>query len=602
MADDAEAGGRIATVGSDHRVERALTGAVRVVPDVASFAVDDGFAYSVPDGLTVGVGDLVRVPLGGRRVRGWVIGPAHRRDGRRLRDILGRSGDLPVFDAAMLAVVRWAAAHYVAPMAAVLSKVTPPNLPKIGPGARSVSDTAMTASADRAVTVWEGVEGAAERVAAHCLPVLEGGGSVIVVAATWTEAVALGSALEPLMPQRVGVASSRLPAAEITASWVQLATVPGRVIVGTRDVSWWRAPALRAAFVIGEGRRGMKEKTTPTVHARDLLLKRGAVERFPVVLCDQVPTAEALARARTVERTVSGRLWGHVEVADRRLDPPGGSVLGATAVSVMRAAVKEGRRVLLFTHRRAAAQRCVECRTLRTCSVCGTAPGTGTGCDRCGAPVGPCTECGGERFEAMGSGVARVASEAARIVGAERVGDPGSSRPVIVATERDLPGLSVDVTVIVDADGLLMAPTYRAAEDGLRVLSRAVAAAGRGSGRRAVVQTMQPDHGAIVALRTADPSRFVKADGAQRSELGFPPGGELLAVEAVGLPAGSADELREAVGSRASVHGPAPVGDRSRWLIQGRDLDAARIVLRPLVARWREAGARVRVDADPLDL
>jgi primosomal protein N' len=47
--------------------------AVRVVPDVPTFAVDDGFTYAVPDGLDPTVGSIVRVPLGGRVVRGWVI-------------------------------------------------------------------------------------------------------------------------------------------------------------------------------------------------------------------------------------------------------------------------------------------------------------------------------------------------------------------------------------------------------------------------------------------------------------------------------------------------------------------------------------------------
>jgi len=41
----------------------------RVVPDLPTFAVDDGFAYEVPVGVEVEVGALVRSPLGGRRLR-----------------------------------------------------------------------------------------------------------------------------------------------------------------------------------------------------------------------------------------------------------------------------------------------------------------------------------------------------------------------------------------------------------------------------------------------------------------------------------------------------------------------------------------------------
>jgi primosomal protein N' (replication factor Y) (superfamily II helicase) len=590
-------------VGSDHRVERALIGAVRVIPDVPSFAVDDGFAYSVPDGLDLGVGDIVRVPLGGRRVRGWVIGETGLDSGRRLRAVLSRSGDLPVFDRPMLGVLRWAAGHYVAPMASVLAKVTPPNLPRVGPEvAGFVAPGSAGAAGGRALSVWVGPDRWSEPIGARAESVVSRGQSVIVVAPTWAEASAIGSGLEARLPGTVVVASSHLSAAEVTAAWVEAATTPGRVVVGTREVGWWRAPSLGLAVVVGEGRRGMKDKATPTVHARDLLLKRGSVERFPVVLCDQVPSAEALLRVSAVERPVAGRAWGLVEVVDRRHDASPGTPLGETAVAAVRATVADGRRVLLFTHRRVTAQRCVSCRELRRCAVCGAAPGAGPACARCGTASGPCSACGGERFEALGSGVSRLVAEAARIVGRGRVGEAGATTPVVVGTERDLPGLSVDVTVVVDADGLLMAPTYRAAEDGLRLLARAVSAAGAGSGRKAVVQTMQPDHPALRALKAGDATEFVRSDGEERSRLGFPPGGELIAVETRGLLDGWRDQLTEAIGSRATVLGPAPAGDRQRWLVQARDLTAARVVLRSVVAQWREGGVRVRVDADPLDL
>src|SRR6478735_242546 len=43
----------------------------RVVPDLSG--LDKIFDYAVPDGLDVRLGDLVRIPLAGRRVGGWVV-------------------------------------------------------------------------------------------------------------------------------------------------------------------------------------------------------------------------------------------------------------------------------------------------------------------------------------------------------------------------------------------------------------------------------------------------------------------------------------------------------------------------------------------------
>ena len=78
-------------MGADRRTEEpghtlSTPAVVRVVPDLPTFAVDDGFAYEVPPGVEVEVGALVRVPLGGRRVPGFVVamGEAERPGLRRL--------------------------------------------------------------------------------------------------------------------------------------------------------------------------------------------------------------------------------------------------------------------------------------------------------------------------------------------------------------------------------------------------------------------------------------------------------------------------------------------------------------------------------------
>jgi primosomal protein N' len=202
----------------------------------------------------------------------------------------------------------------------------------------------------------------------------------------------------------------------------------------------------------------------------------------------------------------------------------------------------------------------------------------------------------------MGSGVSRVAAEAGRVVGRENVGEPDSGRPVVVGTERDLPGLQVGLTIVVDADGPIISPTYRAGEDALRLLARAVAVAGRGRGRRGLVQTSDPSHPVIEALRRADPVPYVRQDSAARAAAGFPPGGEVLVLEVDDPTPDAGEELVAAIADRAEILGPADSGGRTRWLLQGADLTAARLAVRQVVARWREGGARVRIDADPIDL
>jgi primosomal protein N' (replication factor Y) len=592
----------------------ALTGptTARVVPDLAAFAVDDGFAYAVPAGLEVEIGSVVRVPLGGRRVRGYVVG-LEERSRAGLREILSRSGDLPVFSRRMLEVMRWAAIHYVAPLATLLGKAAPPNAPRrqtalepdpirdlpssplAGVSAAAAAGTHTGARFLLGAGPWDGA------LAGLVGPVLDAGRSALVVAPSVAEARHLFTSLEAVFGARVLLAASELSGAELTRAWAA-ASRPGSLLVGTREAVFWPVAGLSLGCVLDEGRRGMKDRATPTTHARDVLWRRSAVERFPIVLCGAVPTTAALQRAPEIVRW-GGRLWGLVELVDRGREPPGGGLLGEAVRRGLSAVVRRGGRAFVFCDRRAPAMRCASCRVLRLCPNCGARPEASGRCGRCAAELGRCPACGGGRFEPLGASVGRLVAEVGGFLGRDVVGEAGTGRSVEVGTERDLPSVgTVDLAVVVDADGVLRAPHYRALEDGLRLLARVAGLSGGGSGRRAMVQTADPNQETLIALRRGDPLAFLQAEMGRRSAAGFPPSGELLVLEMVGGPEDCDASLRGALGGRADVHGPAKTAGRSRWLIQGRDLQAARLALRPLVGDWRDGGARVRVDADPSDL
>lgn len=115
-----------------------------------------------------------------------------------------------------------------------------------------------------------------------------------------------------------------------------------------------------------------------------------------------------------------------------------------------------------------------------------------------------------------------------------------------------------------------------------------------------MVQTGDPHHPVIEALRFGKPFPFLDEVLAERAATRFPPVGEIIAIEAV--EAEDADAVVRAAAEGATVLGPAPGPMGDRWLIQGADLHRTRILLRPAVQSLRDAGARVRIDADPVDL
>lgn len=243
----------------------------------------------------------------------------------------------------------------------------------------------------------------------------------------------------------------------------------------------------------------------------------------------------------------------------------------------------------------------MRCQELRRCTNCGAGLERSGPCQRCGTEHDGCANCGGQRFQPLGAGIGRVIDDLLRSF-PEKVGDVGSGRPIQVGTERDLVDIDdVDLGVAVDADGMLLAPHYRASEDALRSLVRLTLATTPGRGRKALVQTAQPAHPVMTTLRAGRPMAFIEDELALRADAALPPVGALLALE-TDAPDASADAVLRRAGEGVTVLGPAPLGAGHRWLFQGDDLDKVRIRLRQVVQTMRDGGSRVRVDADPVDL
>jgi primosomal protein N' (replication factor Y) len=584
----------------------------QVVPAVPTFSVDDGFSYEIPAEMELSIGSIVRVPLGGRRVRGYVTG-VRSGDAVRLKSVIRRSSPVPVFDAEMLETLRAIAVHYVAPLSVVLAKSAPPNLPGT-PRARGLPPIPHTVDSPLPELTarlaghrhgrphyllgrrpWD------DAVRGLAGPLLEADRSVMVVMPTVAEMEAMGDALEERFPGRLLRGSSAYDAKAVTTAWSRAARHSGHILVGTREVAFWPVADLGLAVVIGEGRKGMKERSSPTIHAREVLRRRAAIERFGLVLAGSVPTTEVVASGIPVIRLAKTRSWPLVEVVDRNEEPPGSGFVATRSMAALRVVADGGGRAFVFTHRRgyAPAFRCTQCRLVRACPQCDARSDTAPICARCRTKLGPCLACGAGSFEPLGAGAERIAEQLGRSL---PVGMVGSDQRVWVGTERDLPAVAdVDLAVVVDADGLIHAPNYRAGEDALRLLARVAETVGSGSNRRAMVQTGRPDDPVIAALRRGDPQEFLAATIQERAATRLPPAGEVLVIELDGTDQADG-AIRQLATDRAEVFGPADHAGRYRWLVQGGDLRAVRIGLRRLVQSWRDTGRRVRVDVDPLEL
>ncbi len=589
----------------------------RVLPDVP--AVDRAFDYWAPAGTAIApVGTIVRVPLHGRRVRGWLLDIPAEPDAPpdQVRAVHAVLSDGPPPD--VVALCGWAAWRWAGPRAALLRVASPPNL--VPPGATPTEpDVAVHPPAEpplplptrpRRLVVWP----PSRSRAALVVSVLAPDGSTIVIAPDGAERAELADAITATGRPVVLVRGDE-PARARTVAW-QAARRGACVVLGGRLTAFAPVPDLAAVVVLDDSDEALVEERAPTWHARDVLLERATRVDVPCTVISPAPTVDALTAcgpATTLDGPTERRGWPVVEVADRRSDPPGLGLLGERLTAGLHAALDRDGRVVCVLNRRGQAR-------LLVCRVCGEP----ARCEQCGVavheadrtlvcPTGHgtrplvCAACGATDLRVARPGVRRLAHDVAGLVPRARVhvverGDPTDpDADVVVGTEAALhrhppdraPHHPVVLVAFVDFDQELLAPRFRAAEQALWLLVRAARLVGdRHTGGRVLVQTRAPDHDVLRAATTGDPLPLAETETARRAELHQPPfGGWALVTGAPAAVTLAADAIR--------AHLPVlgPVDDHT--LVRGPSAAALADGLAAVDLTAARAQGRLRIEVDP---
>jgi len=569
---------------------------VRVLPDVVG--IDRAFDYVVPtsweaDGRAerVVVGSMVRIPLAGRRVDGWVTAvEVEPESGVRLVELVKLRGMGPspeLLDLAGWAAWRWAGRRVAflraaSPerMVAAAAKRRPRDPVPAGP--RDVFDDAFDHGV-ATVRVAPDDDGLGVALAA-CRR-----GDALILTADTARARHLAVAL-----RRAGVSVALAP-----DEWA--AAAGGATVVGTRSAAWMPMPDLAAVVVIDEHDERFKEERTPAWHAREVALERARRAGVPAVMTSAVPSLEALRAGPLLrrDRSIERDDWPIVDVLDRRDEDPTRS--GPFAADLRRH-IDGDRRVVCVLNRTGRAR-------LLACAACGELVRSDDGgqimrlvddelvsADGLERRPVVCTGCGSTTLKTLRMGVERAREELEAFLGepVDEITAASEQRPqrrVAIGTEAVLHRVDrADVVVFLDFDQELLAVRQRAAEQAMAMISQAARlVGGRGSGGRVVVQTRQPEHEVILAAGRGDPSLVAVAERDRRRPLRLPPYGAQVAISGEGAAA-----LIDSFGTVEGVQVRGPLDDR--WLLRAEShapiLDRLAEIERP--------AARVRIDVDPL--
>jgi primosomal protein N' (replication factor Y) (superfamily II helicase) len=552
------------------------------------------------------VGTMVRVPLHGRRVRGWVLdADVARPEATDLRDVLAVSSAGP--PAAVVDLCRWAAWRWCGPLVTFLRAASAPN---------RVADL-VGAEAETAVYPGPRLTGLELRVtsprssSAADVP-LAPEGSTLVIDPSPGRAASLAARCEDEGRDVVLLGAEHGDAAR-TAHWAR-ARAGACVVIGGRTA------------VLDEADEALEDERAPTWSARDVAAERAVRAGAALRVLTPAPTVDAVVLFGTAVVGPPARSWPRAEVVDQRDEEPGHGLLSAALADGLRHAVDRGARAVCVLNRRGRARllACRACGELARCETCGATVEEqsshvhgGLRCVQC-ATERPlvCLHCHGATFRAVRPGIGRVRDDLAALLPRAEVASVDSATdavpdvPVLVGTEAVLhrvpPGGPVGLVAYLELDQELLAPRARAAEQalwllvrGARLLADHLDGAAPGDAGRLLLQTRLPDHEVVEAVRHGDPMRVVAAESPRRQALGFPPFGGLA--ELGGAPEAVAAACDAVAGLGLTVLGP--VTDRlarsSRALVRAPSTTALCDALAAPGVDAARAEGRLRIDVDP---
>lgn len=254
-----------------------------------------------------------------------------------------------------------------------------------------------------------------------------------------------------------------------------------------------------------------------------------------------------------------------------------------------------------------------------------------------------CPDCQARKLELLGRGTERIEERLVQLYPKARIqrldrdtaGGRGLNDIVTGMQTRDIDILIgtqmvtkghdfpyVTLVCVLDADGGLNFPDFRAAERTSQLLTQVAGRAGRAKrAGRVLVQTWDPEHFSLQALKTHDYAHFCQTELKLRELMGYPPFKHAIVIRVDARDPNHASRAIQIFGAElaqgdaealgVTIRGPSPaalekIKGRTRWAMlltaaSRRQLKSA-LALLSLEDPERPKDIRVIVDVDPYDL
>ncbi|HMM47735.1 MAG TPA: primosomal protein N' [Thiobacillaceae bacterium] len=453
--------------------------------------------------------------------------------------------------------------------------------------------------------------------------------------------------------RRISTLHSGLGDRARTENW--LAAPECDILLGTRLSVFAPLPRLGLIAVDEEHDASFKQQEGLRYSARNVAIARGKQTGVPVILGSATPSLESYAHAlagrhhliELRERAIATARLPAIELVDLRHTPLENG-LTRPALAALTETLARGEQSLVFLNRRgyAPALYCPSCAWVSPCPRCSARlvlhrTSKRQKCHHCGYETRiptECPNCGNPDLKPLGQGTQRLEETLGAALPSARIRriDRDTMRPrawaelgmavrahevdILVGTQmlakgHDFPAMTL--ALILDTDGALYSPDFRATE---RLFAQLMQVAGR-AGRadkpgRVLIQTAFPDNSLFRHLQRHDYAGYAQELLAERRRLELPPYVRqvLLRAEAATMETALAF-LQQAIAA-APGHpevtifdaAPAPMArvanlERAQLLVQSPSRGALQAFVRawrPALEAIRPRPARWSLDIDPL--
>ncbi|PIE98425.1 MAG: primosomal protein N' [Treponema sp.] len=350
------------------------------------------------------------------------------------------------------------------------------------------------------------------------------------------------------------------------SEWMRIKNGDARIIIGPRSAVFAPAKNLGLIIIDEEHDGSYKSGSSPRYHARQVAMMLSKKLAFPVVMGSATPSVEAwhlmqigkIKKLKLTKRLAGGNMpkITTVNMCGEK------NSLSRFLVDSMRKIKSEGKQSIVFLNRRGFSHffKCHSCGFEMLCKNC-SVPLTwhkSSGvmkCHYCGwqcSPPETCPECGSLETGYAGFGTEFIENEIIKGFPdcvTERIDTDALSgkaeklkqaiedfktqkTDILLGTQMVAKGLNfpnVKLVGIALADTGLQMPDFRAAERTFSLITQVAGRAGRYiPDGEVIIQTLRPEHPAIVFAKDGRIEDFYEYELAQRQALFFPPFSRLL--------------------------------------------------------------------------